>query len=400
VSAAVLLGVLAVGVLITALLRFAGTTGSVSRSRLTFATVTRGTFIKDVAAEGQVVAAVSPTLYASSTGTVSLKAHAGDAVSRGQTLALIDSPELTARLAQEEATLQSLHSDWERAQLDAERNLRQLKAAYEQAQVDESTARRELDRSHKAYEAGAYAEVQVLRAQDALEKARFALEQCRESYGSAPKQNRFAIDSARSLFERQQYLVTDLRRQVDSLSVRSPVNGQIGQLLVADRANVTRDTPLLGVVDLSALEVEIKVAEYLARELRAGIRADMEGEARHFEGTLAAVSPEVVAGQVTARVRFVGGTPAGLRQSERLAVTLLIDRRPNVLMVERGPFIDQDGGGFVYIVRGDLAERHRVRLGALSVSRVEILDGLAAGDQIVTSGTDAFDRSLRVLLAP
>jgi HlyD family secretion protein len=176
------------------------------------------------------------------------------------------------------------------------------------------------------------------------------------------------------------------------------VDGQIGQVLVADRASVTRDSPLLSVVDLSALQVQIKVAEYLARELRPGMHADLEGQGRRLSGTLSALSPEVVAGQVNARVTFDVGTPAGLRQSERLSVTILIERRSSVLSVERGPFVEQDGG-YVYLVHGNVAERHKVRLGAVSVSQVEILSGLTPGDQIVTSGTDAFQGAQRVLLA-
>jgi HlyD family secretion protein len=392
-------GVLACALLITTLLRLAGTLGSISRSRLTFATVERGAFVSDVAAEGQVIAAVSPTLYAGSAGTVSLKVHAGDAVSRGQIVAVIDSPELTARLAQEEATLQSLRNDQERARLDAERSLRQAKAAWQQAQVDETTALRESDRSRKAYEAGAYPEVQMLRAQDAVQKARFALEQAKESYDSQPGENRFALETARQAFARQQYLVADLTRQAGALSVRAPVDGQVGQVLVADRASVIRDTPLISVVDLSALQVEIKVPEYLARELKAGMHADLEGQGRRLSGTLAALSPQVIAGQVGARVTFDGGTPAGLRQSERLSVTIVIDRRSGVLRVERGPFVEQEGG-YVYVVHGNVAERHPVRLGAVSVSQVEILSGLSAGEQIVTSGADAFNRAQRVLLSP
>jgi HlyD family secretion protein len=129
------------------------------------------------------------------------------------------------------------------------------------------------------------------------------------------------------------------------------------------------------------------------------MRADIEGEGRHLNGTLSALSPEVVAGQVTARVTFDGGTQAGLRQSGRLSVTILIERRSDVLRVERGTFLEQDGS-YVYLVHGKVAERHPVRLGAASVSQVEILGGLAPGDQIVTSGTDTFKGAERVLLSP
>src|SRR3984957_4726272 len=98
---AVLAALIALGVLIGFLVRYSGAGLSVDRSRLSIATVERGSFVRDIASDGQVVAAVSPTLYADSLGTVTLKVHAGDTVSKGQVLAVIDSPDLTAKLSQE-----------------------------------------------------------------------------------------------------------------------------------------------------------------------------------------------------------------------------------------------------------------------------------------------------------
>jgi HlyD family secretion protein len=396
---AALAGVIALGGLVALLLRYSGAGSSVDRSRLSIATVERGSFVRDIAADGQVVAAVSPTLYANALGTVSLKVHAGDTVSRGQVLAVIDSPDLNAKLSQEEATAVGLRIDWQRATLEADQRLLQLRDAFNQAQVDQKTAQRELDRSRKAYELGSYTELQALKAQDSLEKAQFAFEQAKVNYESQPRQNRFDIDSKKALSDRQQYLVADLKRQVDGLNVKSPVDGQVGQVQVADRSSVAKDAPLLTVVDLSALEVEIKVTESLARDLRPGMNADMDGGGHHWAGTVSGVSPEVVAGQVTARLRFAGEKPAGLRQSQRLSVRIFVDRRDNVLMVDRGSFVDQEGGGFAYIVRGNVAERRPVRLGAASIAKVEILDGLSVGDQIVISGTDEFKSAPRVILS-
>jgi HlyD family secretion protein len=391
--------IVAVVFLIVYLIRYEGAGVSVDRSRLAIASVERGSFVRDVAADGQVVAAVSPTLYANAAGTVTLKVHAGDKVTQGQVLAAVDSPDLTARLSQEQATLAGLKVDWERATLDASQKLTQLRDAFNQAQVDQKTAQRERDRSRKAYELGAYSELQALKAEDALEKAQFAFAQAKMNSDSQPKSNRFDIDSKKALFERQQYMVADLHRQVDGLEVKSPVDGQVGQVQVADRASVAKDAPLVTVVDLSALEVEIKVTESLARDLTAGMAADLEGGGKHWQGSVSGVSPEVVAGQVTARLRFGNEKPAGLRQSQRLSVRIFIDRRENVLMVERGSFVDQEGGGFVYLVHGNVAERHPVQLGAASVTKVEILDGLSVGDQIVVSGTDAFNGAQRVILS-
>jgi HlyD family secretion protein len=396
---AVLIGIALLGVLIFILARYSGAGSSVDRSRVSIATVERGNFVRDIAADGQVVAAVSPTLYANALGTVTLKVHAGDTVAKGQVLAVVDSPDLTAKMSQEEATLVSLRLDWQRATLDAEHKLSQLRDAYDQAEVDQKTAQRERDRSRKAYELGSYSELQALRAEDALEKAQFAFQQAKSTYDSQPKQNRFDIDSKKALLDRQQFLVDDLKRQVDGLNVKSPVDGQVGQVQVADRASVAKDAPLLTVVDLSALEVEIKVTESLARDLRSGMTADLEGGGHHWQGVVSGVSPEVVAGQVTARLRFGTEKPAGLRQSQRLSVRIFLDRRDNVLMVDRGSFVDQEGGGFAYVVHGNIAERHPVQLGAASIAKVEILEGLSAGDQIVISGTDAFNGAQRVILS-
>jgi len=383
--------------LVTWLLRFSGINASVDRSRLTIATVERGLFVRDVAADGQVVAASSPTLYAIEAGIITLHVHAGDAVKKGQVLAVIDSPDLTAKLSQEEATLQSMRVDWQRAQLDAASKLRDLSAKFDQAKVDRTTAQRESDRSAKAYELGAYTELQALKAKDDLEKADFAFRQAQADFEAGPKQTQFDVTSKKALYDRQDLVVSDLRRQVDGLMVQSPVDGRVGQVQVAERASVAKDAALLTVIDLSVLEVEIKVPESLARDLQPGMAATLEGDGRQWPAAVSGVSPEVVSGEVTARLRFTGPQPEGLRQSQRLAVRILIDKRANVLMVDRGSFVDQDAG-FAYVVHDGVAERRPVRLGAQSVQKVEIVDGLNVGDEVVVSGSDAFNGADRVIV--
>jgi HlyD family secretion protein len=93
-----LVAALAFGALVVIGFRVSSTVPSIARSRLTIATVERGDFVRTVAADGVVVATLSPTLYSATAGTVSLKVHAGDSVGEGQIVAVIDSPDLTAKL--------------------------------------------------------------------------------------------------------------------------------------------------------------------------------------------------------------------------------------------------------------------------------------------------------------
>ena len=116
------------------ILRLFSADASVSASRLAFATVERGPFVRDIAAEGKVVAANSPTLYATYGGAAVLKVRAGDAVKKGQVLAVIDSPELRNKLAQEQSKADAMQVDYLQSQVDARTKRGELQKAYDNAQ--------------------------------------------------------------------------------------------------------------------------------------------------------------------------------------------------------------------------------------------------------------------------
>lgn len=378
-------------------LRFAGIQASVSASRLVIATVERGEFVRDFVADGRVVAANSPVQYAPSGGTVQLLVKAGDRVQKGQLLAKVDSPDLIARLSQEQVTLSALQFDQRRTELEVDRAAGLVEEAHAQAEVDHISARREFERTQKAYDLGAFSEMQLLRAQDAYEKARFRVEQASRQLERQPEQGRFEVQSRSAQVQRQDMVVQDLSRQVAALQIRSPADGQVGGLQVADRGRVMKDAPLLSVVDLSVLEVEIQAPESLARDLATGMTAELSGNGSSWQGMVSAISPEVTNGQVTARVRFAGAQPEGLRQNQRLSVRVVIESRTDVLTVERGGLADQ-GGGRAWRVDGDVATRVPVRLGAASISRIEVLEGLQAGDRVVVSGIEALGNAERVIV--
>lgn len=372
---------------------------SVSASRLSFATVKRGSFVNDIAADGRVVAAVRPTLYANSPGMVTLKVHAGDTVKKGQVLAVIDSPELRNKLAQEQSQMDALEVDYQRAKIDARKQRGELEQAYENAKIDAQSATRDYHRYLQAFHNGAFAQSDVDRAQDTMEKADLKLKNARENLGLDNNSLDFNIKAKKLAHERQKLLVADIKRQVDDLNVRSPVNGQVGQLFVAPRATVAKDAKLVSVIDLSALEVQVQVPESFARDLGVGMPAVITGNGNTWNGKVSAISPEVVNGEVAARVRFEGAKPDNLRQNQRLSVRIVLDKRNNVLTVARGSFVDESGGRYAYVVRDGIAVKTPIRIGATSIDKVEILQGLKVGDKVVISGTDNFNGAARVAIS-
>ena len=379
--------------------RLFSASASVSSSRLAFATVERGLFVRDIAAEGKVVAAVSPTLYATYGGAVTLQVHAGDTVKKQQVLAVIDSPELRNKLAQEQSKADAMQVDYLQAQVDARTKRSDLQKALDNAQIDEKSAETTLDRTQKAFAAGAATGVEVDQSKDLLEKARITLAHAKSDMGMNNDSLKFNIQAKKLAHDNQLLVVQDLQRQVDDLNVKSPVDGQVGQLFIAERATVAKDAQLLSVIDLSALQVEMQVPESFARDLGIGMSGEISGNGHVWKGLVSAISPEVVNGQVAARLRFAGETPKQLRQNQRLSVRVLLDKRDNVLTVQRGSFVDESGGSYAYVVRDGIATKTPIRVGASSIDKVEILDGLKEGDRIVISGTDSFKNAARVAIS-
>jgi len=372
---------------------------SFDRSRMRIATVHRGTLVRDVVADGRVVAANSPTLYAIAAGTVDFAVRSGDSVKRGQVIATISSPDLQSKLAQEQSTLAGLQSALGRGQLDVEHGRANADKVIAQADVDRQTAQREVDVNRELYSKGVVSELELRRSEDLLAKAEIALKHARIDAGLGTKELQFDLGTKQQGLDRQQEIVRDLERQVAALQIQSPVDGQVGQLMVAQRASVAANAPVISVVDLSAFELEIKVPDSFARDLGLGMAAEIREGTRTYPGKVRSVSPEVVDGEVATRIEFGDQRPAGLRQNQRLTARILIDTRPDVLEVDRGQFADASGGHYAYFVDGSVAERRPIEIGATSLSDVELLSGAKEGDKIVVSGADAFGTAMRVRLA-
>ncbi|HEV2606765.1 MAG TPA: efflux RND transporter periplasmic adaptor subunit [Xanthomonadaceae bacterium] len=394
-------GLMAAGGVLAALLVFGivgwlSSSRSVDATRLRIAAVTRGTLVRDASANGRVIAAVSPTLYAPAAATVNLKVHAGDKVQKDQVLATLESPELSSTYASESATLAQLENEVARQRILAEKQRLLAQRDADEARLTMTAATRDRDRVAKACASQTLAKVDCLKADDAVDAANIRSRHAAADSVLERRNAQLELDTKINELERQRVVVAEAKRKVDGMQLHAPVSGVIGSIAVTDRAFVPANAALMTVVDLSRLEVELEVPETFAQDIGIGMSVDIEENSATLHGTVSAVSPEVVDHQVQARVRFSGGGPEGVRQNQRVTARILIENKPNVLLVERGQFVDQYGGRFAYVVHGGIAEKQPIKIGATSIDSVEILDGLKAGDQVVIAGSDTFADAPRV----
>lgn len=380
-----------------ALRRWSRAEQSVDLSRLQIATVVRGDLERDVSAQGRIVAANHPKLYSPSQGIVTLAVKPGESVRAGQVLATIASPDLQTQLAQERSRLQSLESELARTGLSTRQQNQEDEQTAKLRRVRLEAARRDLERAETLRADGLLNVVDYERAKDALRVAEVELEQSQDGGKLARQARDFEILDRRRQIERQRLVVADLERQVGELTLRAPFDGMVATIDVQDRDAVAPNAPVLTVVDLSQFEVEALIPESYADEATPGTPAVVSFGGRDYEAELTSVSPEVRASQVQGTVKLKS-LPPGLRQGQRVNVRLVFEKRPNVLKVQRGPFLEGGGGHQAYVLADGLATLRPIEVGATSVSEVEITGGLQEGDQILLSDMEQFNGAKTVLV--
>jgi HlyD family secretion protein len=371
---------------------------SVAGERLRTAVVTQGDFVRDISVQGRVVAAVSPTLYATQPGTITFEVESGDSVHSEQIIATIDSPELQNQLLQEQARKSSLQVELERQRITSRQEQLQSQKEEDSAAIALKAAKREMSRAETAFTQGAMTAVDYEKAQDDLLTAELMHKHSLLDTELDAERLEFELQTRQLDVEQQVLLVNDLRRQVEELVIASPVSGIVGNLAVDQKTNVAKNQPVLSVVDLSAFEVEVQISESYADDLAIGMQAEVRAGSQTYDSTLVAVSPEIISNQVTGRVRFNGKVPEGLRQNQRLTTRILLEEKFDVAMVQRGQFFDSGNGRIAYVVDDGIARRRSITAGATSLGSIEILQGLSPGETIVISSTDLFNSADAVLI--
>ncbi|MGI2150230.1 efflux RND transporter periplasmic adaptor subunit [Shewanella baltica] len=369
---------------------------SLSRSDITTATLFVGTLTRDVATTGKIVAANAPILYSTEEGTVTLLSNPGDSVNKGDVVAKLDSPRLFNQLEQAKSILAGMQSALERAKLDARRGQLQVNQTLDMAAVDLEAANRERRRGELLIKNKLISEIDYEKGKDELHKAKLKFAHAEQEVALTKDTLTFEVKNKALDVERQTLAVHELERQVEALNIKAPVGGIIGNWITEQKTRLSANQPILTVVDLSAYEAELAVPESYADDLGLGMEVELSFGSVKLMGKLSSISPEVRNREVTARVQFVQDNSLKLRQNQRISARVLLEHRPDVLMVKRGAFMTSGGGDVVYQIEGDLASRRAIKLGSTSLSQVEVLDGGKAGDEWVISSVEPFNHAEQV----
>jgi len=184
---------------------------TVSRKNHTFAYVIRGDLQRDLAVQGRVLAAVSPTLFAATNGAVTLKVKAGDRVVKDQVLALIDSPELINLYQQALSTQEELKLAVYRQELETRSALMDNKQSLELAAVDLEVTKTKSIRATASLKSNLISKEKFEEDQALLKKAKVQYEHALQNESIEKEKLAFELRAKKIQLNRQDFVVNDLK---------------------------------------------------------------------------------------------------------------------------------------------------------------------------------------------
>ena len=150
-------------------------------------------------------------------------------------------------------------------------------------------------------------------------------------------------------------------------------------------ATIRKGDVIARLADLSAFRVDASVSDAYASRLSVGQPVQVRVDDRMLDGQISDVLPTVQNGVITVRVALKDRSNPALRQNLRVEVFIVTGHRERALRVRKGTSTSGEGVQQVFVVRGDRADRVRVRFGIASFDFVEVVEGLAAGDEVIVS---------------
>ena len=152
--------------------------------------------------------------------------------------------------------------------------------------------------------------------------------------------------------------------------------------------------------DPDSFKLRVEVDEFYLGRVDIGQAAHFDLAGDRYDLTVSKIYPQVNNGQFELALLFVDAEPADIRRGQTLQATLTLGDSSAALIIPNGAFFQDTGGNWMFVVNesGQQAVRRNVRLGRRNSKYIEVLDGLDAGEDVITSPYSSFKEMDRLTL--
>jgi HlyD family secretion protein len=331
--------------------------------------VKRGTVSRRITVVGNLIGDATVSVVPRVGGRMQeISVRLGDRVNRGQRIAKIEDFELVEQVKQAEAAQEV------------------SKATIRQREADLQLAETNAERSRNLF------------ARQLLPKQ--TLDDTEARYQAAVAQ----LDLARAQATQSNARLDELRITLANTIITSPVNGFVARRAADPGAFVSQNAPIVDVVDISRVRLVANVVEKDLKEIRAGDQASVEVDAfpgEMFMGRIARVAPVLDPATRTAPIEIeIPNGDYRLKPGMYARIGIVSGEQKDALVVPANSVVDSGGRRGVFLAQENNTAMFRpVRVGVEEPEQVEILEGVAEGDRVVTTGAGALRDGDRFLVA-
>lgn len=395
----IVVAVAAVGGITYTLAKLKPANYTVEKATTVIETVKRGEMVRDVRGNGTLVPEVTRWVPAPAQGRVEqILLQAGVEVDPSTVIVELSNPQLEQQATDAEFQVKAAEADEENLKVRLESDTMTQRAAIATINSQYSQAKLQLDADEVLAKQGLVADLVLKISRVSVQDLANRLKVEQDRLAVSAKSTRAQLNAASSRLQQLRALATLRRQEVENLKVRAGTGGVLQQVSVQVGQQVEPGFNIARVADPASLKAVLRVAETQISGVKVGQRVLVDTRNGIIEGKVARIDPAAREGTFEIDASLDGPLPPSARPDLSVDGTIELERLPDVLKVGRPAFGQafQQIGMYVLTPDGTEAERRTVKLGATSVSTVQILEGVREGEQVIISDTSTFDTYPRI----
>lgn len=358
--------------------------------------VTAGQFNDYIRISGQVAPITTIQISPLEGGVVQeIVTEEGSKVKKGDVILILSNENLDMQILNSEADLAEKENILRNTLIQMEQQKLSVEQEKLQLQMDVRRNKRNYEAQKALYDDGLIAKEEYLKAEEdyELSSSRLKLVENRAKQDSLYRTTQ--IDQMQESLTNMRQNMMMIRKRKDNLTIKAPIDGELGLLDVVLGQSVAAGSKIGQINNLDSYKIEAQIDEHYIDRVSAGLDATFERQSERYQAQIRKVYPEVRDGKFKADFKFVGQQPENIRSGQTYYLNLQLGQPVEAILIPRGAFYQKTGGKWIYVMSSDgtKAIRRDIRIGRQNPQYYEVIEGLEAGEKVITSSYDNFGES-------
>jgi HlyD family secretion protein len=374
---------------------------NVEAERITISDVKQGDFQEFIPINGIVMPVTTIYLDALEGGRVEEKfVEDGAILKKGDAILRLSNTDLELSLANQETSVFNVLTQMQNTKNNAEQN--SINRQNQMADIDNALneAERVYNMNKKLVDQKAIAD-QDFKSTENLYNYQVKRKKLAEAImiqdANSMKQQ---VSQMKESYERMQFTLKLMRKKVEDLIVKAPVDGKLTSLDAEYGQNINKGQRLGQIDVMSGFKVRADIDEHYISRIFPDLIAEFTIGDKAYKLKIKKVYTQVRAGKFQVDLDFVDSVPQNFRRGQTLQLRLALGDQTKALLLAKGGFYQQTGGNWAFKLSEDGSKAYKVdiQIGRQNPDFYEVLSGLQPGDKIITSSYENYGDKQELIL--